>query len=829
MLTSNLPQQLTSFIGREKETAEVKRLLQKTRLLTLTGTGGCGKTRLSLQVASSLEAEYPDGVWFVDLTTIVDPPLLPQAVATTLDLREEPGRDIFSILLDYLQPLKLLMVLDNCEHMVSACAELAANLLRNCPELRILATSRQALGITGEIAWLVPSLSHPDPRQRHPFEKLVQYEAVQLFLERAIFSRPGLIVPPDNGPAVVRVCSRLDGIPLAIELAAARVKVLTIEQIASRLDNCFRILTGGSRTALPRQQTLRAAIDWSYDLLTEKEQLLLQRLSVFVGAWGLDAAEVICSDQSIDELEVLDLLSQLIDKSLVMTEESDGEVCYRLLETIRQYANEKLQASGGEQTLQLKHLDWYLTLAEQSQKEILSEKQSFWLDRLEAEHDNLRAALDRSTRASQEAETTLRLSAAMWRFWEMRGYLSEGRRWLKGALAMPSATFTPTAARAAALNAAGMLAVYQGDYADASELLNASLETCRLLGYQGETALSLNSLGVLANNRGDYEQATALFEESLAIRRELGDRRGIANSLHNLGYEAVYRGDYSQAAILGEESLSLYRQLSEKHGIAASLFLLGYVTIYSGDYKQARLLYEESLLLYRNLGETRGIASSLFFLGVAAMHTADYASAESLYKESLSLYRELGDKVGMTECLEAMSALSGALEQDARAARLFGAAAALRKAVGAPLNPSDRARYEQSLATIRGRMGEESFSAFWSAGAALPLEDAIAYALNDTHKTNRSTLPRRDPLQSHLDAPAAPPPILPAPPFPVGLTRREMEVLNLVASGLTDAQIASELSVSPRTVQAHLYSIYNKIGVTTRSAATRYALDHHLV
>ncbi|MBF6612799.1 MAG: tetratricopeptide repeat protein [Chloroflexi bacterium] len=827
MLTSNLPQQLTSFIGREKETAEVKRLLQETRLLTLTGTGGCGKTRLSLQVASSLEAEYPDGVWFVDLTTISDPHLLPQVVATTLDLREEPGRDISSILLDHLQPLKLLLVLDNCEHMVGGCAELAANLLRNCSELRILATSRQALGITGEIAWLVPSLSHPDPHQRHPFENLVQYEAVQLFLERALFSRPNLIVTPDSGPSVVRVCYRLDGIPLAIELAAARVKVLTIDQIASRLDNCFRILTGGSRTALPRQQTLRAAIDWSYDLLTEEEKLLLQRLSIFVGSWGLDAAEAICSDQSIGEIEVLDLLSQLIDKSLVMAEESNGEVCYRLLETIRQYANEKLQASGGEQELQLKHLDWYLNLAEQAQKEILSEKQSFWLDRLESEHDNLRAALDRSARVGKGAEATLRLSAALWRFWEMRGYLSEGRRWLKGALAVPSGNLT--AARAAALNAAGMLAVYQGDYADAGELLNASLETCRLIGDKGEIALSLNSLGVLANNRGDYEQATALFEESLAIRRELGDRRGIANSLHNLGYEAVYRGDYSQAAILGDESLSLYRELSEKHGIAASLFLLGYVTIYSGASEQATRLYEESLSLYRDLGETRGIASSLFFLGVAAMHTGDYTSAESLYKESLSLYRELGDKVGMTECLEAMSALSGALEQDERAARLFGAAAALRKAVGAPLNPSDRARYEQSLATIRGRRGEESFSAFWTAGAALPLEDAIAYALNDAYKTNRSTLPRRDPLQSHLDAPAAPPPILPAPPFAVGLTRREMEVLNLVASGLTDAQIANELSVSPRTVQAHLYSIYNKIGVTTRSAATRYALDHHLV
>ncbi len=476
---------------------------------------GCGKTRLALQVAADLLDEFPDGVWLVELAALLDPVLIPQIVASTLGMREEPvspdeGSSVMSVgpsrdrallakLMDYLQPRHLLLILDNCEHLIAACAQLSETLLRACPNLRILATSREALGIAGETAWRVSSLSLPDLRKLPLAEGLREYEAIRLFIDRAKSTLPTFGVTNQNGPTVTQICQRLDGIPLAIELAAARVKVLSVEQLAVRLDDRFRLLTGGSRTALPRQQTLRAAIDWSYELLSKKERVLLRRVSVFVGGFSLEAVEAVCVGKGIEASEALDLLTHLVDKSLVVVEEQLGETRYRLLDTVRQYSREKLLESKEASAVRKRHRDWYVKLAERAEPEMHGPNQVIWLERLETEHDNLRAALEWSL-GGGETEAGLRLAGAIWDFWRLHGYLSEGRRWLEGFLSRSSGVSTP--ARVKALQAAATLGLFQ----------------C------------------------DFERATTLSEECLTLSRELGDKEGIAFSLINLGGLAGFSG-----------------------------------------------------------------------------------------------------------------------------------------------------------------------------------------------------------------------------------------------------------------------------------------------
>jgi predicted ATPase/class 3 adenylate cyclase len=454
----NLPAQWTRFIGREQAMAEVKRLLTGSRLLTLTGVGGSGKTRLALQVAADLLEEYADGVWLVELASLADPALVPRIVAATLGLREDPGRSPTQTLLEHLRRRAVLLLLDNCEHLLLACAQLAEDVLRGCPQLRLLATSREGLGIMGEQTYVVPSLSLPDPRQLPPLDRLQEFEAVQLFADRAALSRPAFAVTPGNAGAVAQVCHRLDGIPLAIELAA-RVKVLPVEQLAERIDEMYRLLTRGSRTALPRQQTLRALIDWSYDLLSEKERALLRRMSVFAGGWTLAAAEAVCAGDGIAAVEMLGLLAQLVEKSLVQPEEPGscaergcGEVRYRLLETVRQYARERLLEVGEAAAVRGQHRDWCLSLAERAEPMLTGPEQDEWHERLEREHDNLRAALEWCVE-SGEAEAGLRLAGALWWFWQVGGYLGEGRERLEKLLALPGAQ-ERTVARGNALHCA---------------------------------------------------------------------------------------------------------------------------------------------------------------------------------------------------------------------------------------------------------------------------------------------------------------------------------------------------------------------------------------
>ncbi len=446
VVSTNLPVQLTSFVGREREMTEVKRLLPTARLLTLTGTGGAGKTRLALHVAADVLEEFPNGVWLVELAALSDPALVPHTIASALRIREASGSPMLATLLDYLQYKKLLLMLDNCEHLIEACAHLAEAMLRACPDLRILATSREPLGVPGELAWRVPSLSLPEPGWLPSPETLMKYGAVRLFIERAAVGQPTFTLTPQNSVPVATVVQRLDGIPLAIELAAARVQGLSVEQIARRLDDLFRLLTRGSRTSPPRHQTLQGVLDWSYHLLSEAEQMVLRRLAVFAGGWTLEAAEEVCGGGV--EFDVLDLLTQLVFKSLVLMDERGGEVRYRFLETVRQYSWNKLSSSGEIAKLRERHRDSSLRLVERAEVELQGPNQRMWLERLETEHDNLRAALEWSLTEGGGAEPGLRLAGCLWRFWHERGYWSEGRRWLEAALERSS---TSTASRAKAL------------------------------------------------------------------------------------------------------------------------------------------------------------------------------------------------------------------------------------------------------------------------------------------------------------------------------------------------------------------------------------------
>ena len=477
----NLPLQLTSFVGREREMAQVRELLEDNRLLTFTGPGGSGKTRLALVVASGLGRGFEDGVWLVELASLSDPELVPQAVASVLGVRETPGTPLVDSLRIHLGSRGVLLVLDNCEHLVEACASLAEALLHSCPNLRILATSREALGVSGETIFAIPPLSLPDPRRLPALESLPRYEATRLFVERAKAARHGFSLTEGNAMAVAQVCYRLDGIPLAIELAAARIRVLSAEQISSRLDDSFRLLTGGGRSALAHQRTLRTAMDWSHELLSEEEQAMLRRLSVFAGGFTLEAAETVGTGEGIEGDEILDLLASLVDKSLVLVDQQE-EIRYRLLETVRQYGREKLEESGEAERVRRRHANYYLALAEEAERGLSGSDQAPWLARLETEHDNLRAAL-RWSLGGGEAEPGLGLAAALWSFWYTRGHLSEGRRWLESAVFENGRLRTRTKARA--LGGAGYIALFQGEYEAANRVPRTGPGPLQGVGRQG--------------------------------------------------------------------------------------------------------------------------------------------------------------------------------------------------------------------------------------------------------------------------------------------------------------------------------------------------------
>jgi predicted ATPase/class 3 adenylate cyclase len=790
----NLPLQVTSFVGRERELEDVKQWLRKTRLLTLTGAGGTGKTRLSLQVAAELLERYEEGVWLVELAALADPVLVPQAVATALGVREETGKPLIGTVVEHLQPKQLLLILDNCEHLLAACAGLAEALLRSCPEVQVLATSREGLNIPGETTYRLPSLALPVegeggslPSTLNPQPStLLESEAVRLFLDRAAAALPGFTLTSQNAAAVAQICRRLDGIPLAIELAAARVRALPVEKLAERLDDCFRLLTGGSRTALPRQQTLRALIDWSYDLLSEPEQALLGRLSVFAGGWTLEAVERIAEcgmriadwgtpgverqaasepkpgsdaggspstadagsgggvSQSairIPHSAILNLLTGLVEKSLVVYEE--GSERYRLLETVRQYARDRLLERGESEQVRGAHVGYFLHLAEEAEAHLRGAEQAEWLDRLEREHDNLRTALEWSVSEKDEEDRShpssfrlhpfgLRLARALTVFWTRRRYLQEGRGWL--ARALEHGKDAEASLRGRALHAAGLLAMLQGDAGTAQAYGEASLAIWRDLGDRGASATALRLLGGVATHRGDYEMAKALFEESLTIWREIGNQSGVASALDSLAIIALQQGDFEAVRSLSAATLAMWQELGDPSQVAHALLNLGHAARFQGDYAQARGHYEECLTLAGELGD-RGLAAwARSDLGRVALCENDAAAARSHLSESLTVWGAVGNRQGVIRCLEGLALQAWAQEQHPegarRAARLFGAAEALREAIDFPLPPVDRSDYA-CVPDLQAALGEEPFTAAWAEGRAMTQEQAVACALKE--------------------------------------------------------------------------------------------------
>jgi non-specific serine/threonine protein kinase len=760
----NLPQALTSFIGREREIAEIKRLLPDTRLLTLTGTGGIGKTRLAVQAAAEVADAYRDGVRFVDLAPLTDPTLVPSALALVLGVKEAADQPLLRTLCEHLRSKEMLLVLDNCEHLLGAGADLADALLRDTARVSIVATSRESLHVAAERIFPLDVLPLPDPKAAAT--SIARSDAVQLFVDRARQHRPRFDLLGPRARAVAEICVRLDGLPLALELAAARVAVLPVEEIVRLLDQRFRLLTRGRGDELPRQRTLRAMIDWSHELLDLTEQQLFARLSVFAGGWTIAAAEAVGAGGSIAKDDVVYLLIALIEKSLVVANE-DGDR-YRMLETVREYARERLTESDSAEAVRDRHRDYFLALAEEAKPKLSGADQAEWLQRLEIEHDNLRSAIERSL-AQAGSEKGLRLCSALQQLWITRGHFSEGRQWC--ALALDRAqSETLTVERAMVLNTSGTLAHYLGDDASSRSLHEESLAIMRKLGDRRGIGNALHSLGNVALDKCEFTSAQALYEESLAIRRELDDRVGIAHLLHNLGLVAYDQGDYPAARSMYDEALAMQRKLGDKGGISFALHNLAMVASVQGDAAFARSLYEESLAIKRELGDARGIANTLNNLGMSADQQGDHAGARALYEESLAIKRELGDRRGtantlnnlgmaalelgdlaaararneesleircelmdrwgITNSLEGLAAVIAVSGTPQRAARLWGAAEQLRKENGSPRPPNEQPAYDRHVAAARTGSGDAAaFDRAWQEGLVLTPEQAIELAL----------------------------------------------------------------------------------------------------
>jgi len=688
-----LPAPLTPLIGREQDIALVRRyLLRKdTRLLTLVGPPGIGKTRLGLQVAAEVLDHFDDGVFFIALAPVRDPHLVATIIAQTLGLKETSAQPLVGRLTNYLWDKQLLLLLDNFEQVVDA-ATIVTDLLAAGPRLKALVTSRVALRVRAERQFPVPPLGLPDPTRLPQPPELVQYPALALFVERAQAVQPDFYLTEANAATVAHLCHRLDGLPLAIELIAARVRLLSPAEILHRLGGRFLLQSDGQRDIDERQRTLKNAIEWSYNLLVRDEQTLFARLAVFVGGWTLDAAESVCGNEASSlTTPVLDLLALLVNKSLVVRHEVRDGSHFALLETIREYALEQLAAlpNGEAKTVRRRHASYYLRLAEAARSQLTGTQQVRWLDRLENEHGNLRAALGWALE-SGNLIIAAQLGGALWHFWAMHGHLSEGRQWLERTLATETdQVHLPPSMQVVLLNGAGSLAYYQGDHAAARLYFGEGLALARQVGDQWNMAFALDGLGAQSANQGDYEQAQAFSEQSLTLSKTIGDKWLSGVTLINLGELARVQGDYERAVVC----------------------------------------YESSLALLREGGDRLFAAIALDDLGQVAQDQGRYEQAQAIHQESLSLCRELGYQRGVAMCLEKLAGVAAAQGQAERAVRLLGAAEALRQAVGSPGEGTDRLDYERFIAMARARLDEESFATAWEKGRAMTLVQAIAYAL----------------------------------------------------------------------------------------------------
>jgi predicted ATPase/class 3 adenylate cyclase/DNA-binding CsgD family transcriptional regulator len=898
---TNLPIQATALIGRERDIASVRDLLRRddVRLVTLTGPGGIGKTRLALQAATEMLDTFTDGVYFVDLAPISDSSLVVSTIAQTLGIRESGSVPLNEHLTDYLRPKYMLLVLDNFEQVLAA-ASLISELLAAAPTLKVLVTSRAVLHLYGEREFVVSGLALPDAQQLPPLEQLTQYDAVWLFIERAQAAKADFAVTNDNAPAVAEICMRLDGLPLAIELAAARSKLFAPQALLARLTNRLKLLVGGPRDLPARQQTLRSTIDWSYNLLNAGEQTLFRRLSVFVGGCTLEAAEAVCNTDDNLSMEVLDGLSSLVDKSLLKQVEGvGGEPRFVMLETILEYALEKLDEYDEMAIFQQQHAAYYLALAETAHPQLHGPHMLVWLPRLRQNYSNLLKALAWYHHRPDDGEMSLRLAGALWFFWWLQGLWSEGRTWLREVLdrahqrrmEMPAAyawaafgagmlehsngnlseaetlsqlsysCACQAANRALMADALDMLfrcADSRGDLANALALITEAVTLCREGQHMFELGVALQHLAGLHLRRGNSDEAQETLDECYRISQSLGNPYQYAAVLGQSGIFALYRDDDAQAMKYFEESVALWQQigdhvnlawclawlgdiarrqqkdtqavrryheslaLTEKTGnkycYAYTVQKLGQLARQNGDYQQAQTSYKASLRAYQELNDQEGMAVAQATLGYVALHQDDAVQAAACFRESLSLSRNLEDRGQIGLGVLGFAGVALLRGQAIHAVRLLGAAKRLLDTSTSPIDLPDRVEHDWVKNALQVQLDEATFATMWAEGQALPLEQVIDEAL--TAPTEPKPLKG---VQRTSHSPAS------TLPYPSGLTEREVDILRLVAQGLTDAQVAERLIISPRTVQGHLRSIYGKLDVTSRTAASRFAIKHGLL
>lgn len=804
-LPPNLPAYPTSFIGRKQSITHLLSLLRRAdlRLVTITGIGGVGKTRLALQLANELRPDFENGVFFVSLAAVSDPRLVLSTIARSLGIGESRNQPVAQLLITHLHNKRLLLVLDNFEQVLPA-SQAIKELMAALPHLKLLITSRMLLHLYGEHEYSLPPLSMPEDAllkaQASPgeLELLGAYEAINLFVHRARAANPAFKLYGDNAPVVAKICQRLDGLPLAIELAAARVKIMSPALILARLDKRLELLDRGPVDLPNRQQNLRALFDWSFDLLDRSEKQLLARLSIFAGGCELAAVEAVCLGDSHPEgskapsIRLVNKLSDLVDKSMLqINNNTGGEPRFSMLETLREYAQHKLGAAGEADLIAERHATYFLRLAEQANQALTGDNQKVWLDRLETEHDNLRLALDWTlvNLNHTQAERALSFVKNLWRFWQLHSHFKESQQIVTQVLSQTATYELDGKLRAEVLQGAGVL-------------------------------FSLS----------DYTRSSSFQQENLALRRTMQDEKGVVTALIDLGWSALHQADFEQAALFGEEGLKLARNLKDKSGTAAAIFVLSIIALYQADTTQAGLYAEECLHIWQELGDQGSIASGYLQLGMISLKKGEYKQARSQLLESLHIYLRLGNKIGIISVLGSLAELAmyhrSAYEGSRRAVIVLGAIQKLVSSLDLAMPPLPKSMYDSRLAILQGQLDEPDFTAAFAEGGKVTMEQVLALVeleLDLNTELPPLPLPLNSNSNHHLNRPHQ------KPDLPSGLTPRETEVLKLVATGLTTFKIAEELMVSPLTIQAHLRSIYSKLEVTSRSAATRYAIENKLV